>query len=115
MNIQNKYLVQLSLAIVIGIIALEGCKKGNPNNLPSVSPNDFVGKIQGFDSSGQVASDQAGYFGTACDEFAGHQVHGDKAMVANAEALMVHIKMIDPDACHHHAAEAAIRHGDATR
>lgn len=53
----NKYGIQLLLPAVIGLIMLGGCKKGNPNNLPSVSPSDFAGKIQGFDSSGQVASD----------------------------------------------------------
>jgi hypothetical protein len=31
------------------------CKKnGNPNDLPPVSPDDYVGKIDGYDSSGQV-------------------------------------------------------------
>lgn len=55
MNIQNKYIMQSCLFMAIGIIILQGCKKGNPNNLPSVSPNDYVGKIEGFDSSGEVA------------------------------------------------------------
>jgi hypothetical protein len=58
MNILDKYAVQIIFSALVGVIFLAGCKKGNPNNLPSVSPNDFVGKIEGFDSSGQVASDQ---------------------------------------------------------
>lgn len=57
MNILKKYKIQLFLALLTGMIFFVGCKKGNPNNLPSVSPKDFEGKIQGFDSSGQVASD----------------------------------------------------------
>lgn len=58
MNIYKKYTAQLFLLASVGVIFLAGCKKGNPNNLPSVSPNDFLGKIEGFDSSGQVATDQ---------------------------------------------------------
>ncbi|HEX5553238.1 MAG TPA: LamG-like jellyroll fold domain-containing protein [Chitinophagaceae bacterium] len=46
----------LSVAIT-GVVLLSSCSKDNPNNLPSVSPADFAGKIQGFDSSEQVASD----------------------------------------------------------
>lgn len=57
MNILNKYKVQIFLSALVGITLLSGCKKGNPNNLPSVSPKDFEGKIQGFDSSGEVAPD----------------------------------------------------------
>ena len=56
MNILNKYALQIFLSAMTGVVFLAGCEKGNPNNLPSVSPADFAGKIQGFDSSGEVAS-----------------------------------------------------------
>ena len=56
MNILNKYALQIFLSAMAGVTLLTGCEKGNPNNLPSVSPADFAGKIQGFDSSGEVAS-----------------------------------------------------------
>lgn len=47
------------ILIATGItMAFTSCSKdGNPNNLPSVSPSDYVGKIEGFDSSAQVQSD----------------------------------------------------------
>ena len=75
MNIQYKYVIQLFLMLVVGILTLPSCKKGNPNNLPSVSPADFAGKIEGFDSSGQVASDQLiaywGFNGTEAESISG--------------------------------------------
>jgi hypothetical protein len=58
MNMLKKYKIGLFLCLLAGMAFFAGCKKGNPNNLPSVSPKDFEGKIEGFDSSGQVASDQ---------------------------------------------------------
>lgn len=58
MNILRKYKIRLFLSALVGMTLFVGCKKGNPNNLPSVSPKDFEGKIEGFDSSGQVAADQ---------------------------------------------------------
>ncbi len=42
----------------LGIVCsalLFSCSKENPNHLPSVSPSDFQGKIEGFDSSGEIA------------------------------------------------------------
>lgn len=37
------------------VFLLASCKKdGNPNNLPDVSPSDYAGKIQGYDSSDQI-------------------------------------------------------------
>jgi hypothetical protein len=40
---------------VMAAAALWSCKKdGNPNNLPGVSPADYAGKIEGYDSSGQI-------------------------------------------------------------
>lgn len=42
---------------VAGLCLLMSCDKENPNHLPPVSPAQFAGKIEGFDSSGQVASD----------------------------------------------------------
>ncbi len=58
MNIFNKYAAQIFLSAIAGLTLLVGCEKGNPNNLPSVSPGDYADKIQGFDSSGQVAADR---------------------------------------------------------
>ena len=44
-------LVILAMAAIAGI----SCKKdGNPNNLPDVSPDDYVGKIDGFTSSDEI-------------------------------------------------------------
>ena len=75
MNIQLKYGMKLFLAMIVGMALVQGCEKGNPNNLPSVSPSDFVGKIEGFDSSGQVASDQLiaywGFNGTEAESISG--------------------------------------------
>ena len=44
-------LIGLVVMIIVGI----SCKKdGNPNNLPEVSPDDYVGTIDGFHSSDEV-------------------------------------------------------------
>lgn len=43
-------------AILVFAAFLFSCSKENPNKLPSTSPADFQGKIEGFDSSGEVAS-----------------------------------------------------------
>jgi hypothetical protein len=75
MNIQFKYGIKLFLTLIVGMTINQGCEKGNPNNLPSVSPSDYVGKIEGFDSSGQVASDQLvaywGFNGTEAESISG--------------------------------------------
>lgn len=43
------------LAALFAMAAITSCKKdGNPNNLPAVSPDDYVGKIDGFTSSDEV-------------------------------------------------------------
>ena len=42
MNNKSKYLTTLSLLLIVGMILMQGCKKGNPNNLPSVSPADLL-------------------------------------------------------------------------
>ncbi|HUC83382.1 MAG TPA: LamG-like jellyroll fold domain-containing protein [Flavisolibacter sp.] len=40
---------------LLGIGLLSSCKKdGNPNNLPDVSPADYEGKIDGFNSSDEI-------------------------------------------------------------
>lgn len=57
MNIQYKYLCRLLYSAVILPCLLSSCSKENPNHLPSVSPAQFAGKIEGFDSSGQIAPD----------------------------------------------------------
>ncbi len=47
--------IKAGLLFCTAAALLTACKKdGNPNNLPSVSPDDYIGKIDGFDSSGQV-------------------------------------------------------------
>ena len=57
MNIRHKYLRYIFYLPVISLTLFVSCSKENPNNLPPVSPGDYEGKIEGFDSSGQVASD----------------------------------------------------------
>lgn len=48
----NKFAFTL---FIITAIVIASCKKdGNPNNLPDVSPGDYEGKIDGYDSSEQV-------------------------------------------------------------
>src|SRR5687767_13605170 len=47
----NALLVSLALSSVLW----SSCKKdGNPNNLPGVSPADYVGKIDGYESSDEI-------------------------------------------------------------
>ncbi|HVZ26521.1 MAG TPA: LamG-like jellyroll fold domain-containing protein [Sediminibacterium sp.] len=42
-------------AFAVALLLFNACKKdGNPNNLPSVSPNDYQGKIDGFSTSDDV-------------------------------------------------------------
>jgi hypothetical protein len=48
----------LSTRLLLGgcILGAVACSKYNPNHLPSVSPSQFGDKIEGFDSSGEVAA-----------------------------------------------------------
>ena len=55
MKIQYKNGLRILYAAVIIPGLLVSCTKENPNHLPSVSPSDFEGKIEGFDSSGEIA------------------------------------------------------------
>ncbi len=57
MNTQYKNIRRYLIGAVLLPGFLLSCTKQNPNHLPSVSPSDFQGKIEGFDSSGEVASD----------------------------------------------------------
>lgn len=41
-------------ALLLSAICLTSCNKENQNNLPGTSPDLYVGKIDGFDSSGQI-------------------------------------------------------------
>jgi hypothetical protein len=51
----SKYKKAGDALLVLAITVATSCKKdGNPNNLPDVSPDDYVGKIDGYDSSGQI-------------------------------------------------------------
>ncbi len=56
MNHSYKSIIVVFSASVLFSGLLTSCSKDNPNHLPSVSPNDYTGKIEGFDSSGQVAT-----------------------------------------------------------
>jgi hypothetical protein len=41
--------------LVCSAFVFTSCKKdGNPNNLPDVSPNDYLGKIDGYESSDEI-------------------------------------------------------------
>jgi len=57
MNTQYKNKLRLLYAAVVIPGLMVSCTKDNPNHLPSVSPSDFNGKIEGFDSSGEIAPD----------------------------------------------------------
>jgi len=55
MNILYSCSKKYSLLLVVGLSLLVSCKKdGNPNNLPEVSPNDYVGTVDGFTSSDEI-------------------------------------------------------------
>ena len=45
----------LAILVIISLGILS-CSKTNPNDLPSVSPDQYAGKIDGFDSSEQIYS-----------------------------------------------------------
>lgn len=57
MNNKYKYIGGLLLSMVSGLFLISSCSKFNPNHLPSVSPAQFTGKIEGFDSAGEVQPD----------------------------------------------------------
>jgi hypothetical protein len=43
-----------TLAALVVFTGLASCSKTNQNDLPSISPDDFSGKIDGYDSSAQI-------------------------------------------------------------
>lgn len=50
--------LKISTGLLGAGLFLFSCKKdGNPNNLPDVSPDDYVGKIDGYNSSDEVYPD----------------------------------------------------------
>lgn len=54
MNQQTTSFAAGPLCLIL-LFLLASCKKdGNPNHLPDVSPADYAGKIEGYDSSGQI-------------------------------------------------------------
>jgi hypothetical protein len=57
MKYKYKSIGRLLITASIGSLVFCACSKFNPNHLPSVSPKDFAGKIEGFDSSAQVQPD----------------------------------------------------------
>lgn len=56
MKMNYQYMRHWAFSMIISGGLLASCSKENPNNLPDVSPSDYAGKIEGFDSSDQVAS-----------------------------------------------------------
>ncbi len=55
MQFSNSKIKAVPVGLVLLCIIGTSCKKdGNPNNLPDVSPSDYVGKIDGFSSSDEV-------------------------------------------------------------
>lgn len=44
-------------ALLLSAICFSSCDKENQNNLPGTSPDAYAGKIDGFDSSGQIFPD----------------------------------------------------------
>lgn len=57
MNTHYRYLQWPLTILILAPCLFVSCSKENPNHLPSVSEADYAGKIEGFDSSSQVASD----------------------------------------------------------
>lgn len=56
---KNKTLYKSVYALLIGATLFSACKEdGNPNKLPSVSPDDYEGKIDGFTSSDEIFPDK---------------------------------------------------------
>ncbi|HQV55506.1 MAG: LamG domain-containing protein [Chitinophagaceae bacterium] len=56
-NIKNK--LTIGILVLIMFLGFNACKKdGNPNNLPSVNPGDYDGKIDGFSSSDEIFPDR---------------------------------------------------------
>lgn len=54
----NSNLLFTSIGLGFLLIFGQSCKKdGNPNNLPSVSPDDYAGLIDGYDNSDQIFPD----------------------------------------------------------
>lgn len=56
MDTHYKYLGQMVLIAILGSLLFVSCKK-DWRSLPKVSPKDYEGKIEGFDSSGQIQPD----------------------------------------------------------
>jgi len=53
MKFSNLY--KIGCVLTIAVLTATSCKKdGNPNNLPTVSPDDYAGKIDGFTSADDV-------------------------------------------------------------
>lgn len=52
----NISMTGLLMGLIFGIAAFSSCKKdGNPHNLPAVSPDDYLGTIDGYHASNEVA------------------------------------------------------------
>lgn len=55
MNYSRSYIKSSVAALAFIAAGMVACKKdGNPNNLPAVSPDDYAGTIDGFNSSDEV-------------------------------------------------------------
>lgn len=58
MKFSNLYKTACALGILLTATTLSSCKKdGNPNNLPVLDPNDYVGTIGGFKSTDEILKD----------------------------------------------------------
>ena len=58
MKYSNSYIL-CSVLFVVLALNISACKKdGNPNKLPSVSPDDYAGLIEGYNSSDEIFPDK---------------------------------------------------------
>lgn len=55
MNFSKSYFISFAFSTAICLATLSACKKSdNPNNLPSVNPDDYIGKVDGFSSADEI-------------------------------------------------------------
>lgn len=59
MKFSNLYKKACAVGILLTATALSSCEKdGNPNNLPELDPNDYVGTIGGFKTTDEILKDK---------------------------------------------------------
>ncbi|MEJ2884490.1 LamG domain-containing protein [Pedobacter sp. GR22-6] len=55
MNFSKPYFIRFAFSTAICLATLSACKKSdNPNDLPAVSPDDYIGKVDGFSSADEI-------------------------------------------------------------